>query len=205
MSMVWVNPVVASMYDTHMLDLFLRKHGYKRAKVSKDWGAVVKEKYREAVCQSEKTIADVRCPKVKALLEESEIRTDLQVPDIEPILIHCAREISEEDGEEKIIITPCQSLADMGNSLSLINTRFLTWNDFCKKVGEWPKGKKLVESPIPEGFFESLMLNTVSFTGEENIRQGLKEKTDRKRHIIEMLFCEHGCHNGDGVWMDEAR
>lgn len=71
------------------------------------------------------------CPEAVRLLEEIQKEPEnesgienLKVAPIEPILLHCARELSTRpdlaDGE-KIITTPCQSLAVLGNSLGLEN------------------------------------------------------------------------------------
>lgn len=202
MSYIWINPVIDSMYDAYVLDDFLRRYGHKRIEVSEDWGKVVKEKYWKAVCQADRTVADVRCPKVKDLLEKMSDKDKMLIPDINPILIHCGQEIggrAELKGMEKIITTPCQALADMGNRMGLENTRFIPWNEFVQKTGECPEEKGLEESPIPPGFFSELMLETVSVTGEEEIKEYLENGNLDDIHLLEMLFCKDGCHNGDGV------
>lgn len=90
------------------------------------------------VCGRGVTLADARCPEAVRLLEEIQKEPEnesgienLKVAPIEPILLHCARELSTRpdlaDGE-KIITTPCQSLAVLGNSLGLENTRFTHGN-----------------------------------------------------------------------------
>ena len=208
MSMIWINPVVDSMYDAYVLDEFLRKYGHKRVHASKDWGTIVKEKYWKMACEGNKTVADVRCPKVRELLENMGNTEKMLIPDIEPILIHCGREISQREelaGEDKIIITPCQALAEMGNDLTLPDTRFVTWKTFLKLTGEEPRGKELQSSPIPPGFFDSLMLNTISITGEDAILQELETGTHDDLQLMEMLFCKDGCHTGDGVQRDTNR
>lgn len=208
MSIVWINPVIDSMYETYVLDEFLRKCGHKRVHTSKDWGAIVKEKYWKLVCEEDRTVADVRCPKVKEILGNMKNAENIRIPDIDPILIHCGREISQREdlqGEEKIIITPCQALADKGNDLEMPDTRFMPWNVFLEQTGSEPEGKELKSSPIPPGFFDSLMSKTVSITGEETIWQELKAGVSEDVHLVEMLFCEGGCHTGDGVRVDRSR
>ena len=213
MAYIWINPVVGRMYDPEILSEFLHKHGYEQVTVTGDWLNIVQEKYRIAVGEAMGPVIDIRCPKTKQVLDEMGVTSQFTVPEIEPILIHCAREISvREDlqGEEKVITTPCQALADMGNALQLPNTTFVPWNQFLTMLGEHSirdnealTTQQLKESPIPPGFFEGLELNTVSLTGEEEIREYFQTQKSKEMtkdiQLVEMLFCCHGCHNGDGL------
>ena len=187
MAYIWINPVAESMYEPHALTDFLKKHGYEQIKTTGDWLNVVKEKYRMEVQEADKPVIDMRCPKTKEVLDESGVTSNVTIPEIEPILIHCARELSgREDlqGEEKVITTPCKALADMGNALKLPNTWFVPWNQFLRTLGGKPTGYILKhnsypdsitipqspqESPIPPGFFKGLEFNTASVTGEDEI------------------------------------
>jgi len=213
MAYIWINPVTESMYEPKKLTNFLQKHGYKRVKVTGDWLNIVKEKYRIAVGEAMTAVIDMRCPKTKQLLDEMGVTAEFTVPTIEPILIHCAREISAREdlqGEEKIITTPCQALADMGNAIGLPDTSFIPWNRFLKTLSDQSGRdeeilaiRQLKESPIPLGFFEDLELKTVSLTGEEEIREYFQTQKSNEMakniELVEMLFCQCGCHNGDGL------
>ena len=202
MPYIWVNPVTARMYEPDELNKFLHQHGYYPFEIREDWLTVVKEKYRLVVQQASSTVMDVRCPKVRELLEECRPVSNVTIPEIKPILIHCGQEGSEREdlqGKDKIITTPCQALADMGNALELKNTRFVPWNQFIASIGSAPKAIPPKESPIPPGFFEELGFKTVSVTGEEEIRQYLEQDLSDKVQLVEMLFCREGCHNGDGI------
>lgn len=202
MAYIWINPVVDSMYDKERLNDFLHRHGYQRMEASVDWMKVVQEKYRSLLEQSEETVLDMRCPKIRTLIEDVGEVENVTMPDIKPILIHCGREVSERDdllGEEKIITTPCQSLADMGNKLGLKDTRFVSWNVFLEELGNSPAGTLLKESPIPPGFFKELDVKTDSVTGEEAIRHFFKSNKHRDVQLVELLYCKDGCHNGDGI------
>lgn len=206
MAYIWINPVTDSMYEKDVLNEFLHRHGYKRFYTSGDWLTIVKQKYQLAAEQATHTVMDMRCPKIKELLSEMEIPYDITIPEIKPILIHCGEEASvREDLQEeaKIITTPCQALADMGNALELKDTRFVPWNKFVEFVGDEPKGSLPKESPIPPGFFSELRLETVSITGEEEIRNYFKNTVPHEVQLVEMLFCKEGCHNGDGIRMCE--
>ena len=213
MAYIWINPVTQSMYEPKKLMNFLQKHGYKRVKVTGDWLNIVKEKYRIAASKATGPVIDMRCPKTKQLLDEMGVTAEFTVPTIEPILIHCAREISAREdlqGEEKIITTPCQALADMGNAIGLPDITFIPWNQFLATLSDQSVRDKeilairhLKESPIPPGFFEDLELKTVSLTGEEEIREYFQTQESKEMakniELVEMLFCQHGCHNGDGL------
>lgn len=207
MAYIWINPVTDTMYETDKLNEFLRRHGYKRITVSEDWITIVKEKYRSAVEQASAAVIDMRCPKTGEVLEDAGISAEVTVPKIYPILIHCGQELSGREDlqdEEKIITTPCQALADMGNALGLKDTRFVPWNQFLKSLGGDlrcipPKG-----SPIPPGFFDELRLKTVYVSGEAEMRRFFKHPIPEEVQLVEMLFCKEGCHNGDGVRMYES-
>lgn len=204
MSYVWINPVTASMYEPKSLETFLNVHGYKRLFTSSKWPGVVKEKYKTAVELSKATVMDMRCPKIKELLDEYNLgETDqIEIPDIHPILIHCGIEAAQREDilrEEKIITTPCQVLADLGNELGLPKTRFVSWRVFLKELGEEPKEIQLKASPIPPGFFEELRVHTVSLSGEEELRKYFENFRSDGVQLVEMLYCKNGCHNGDGI------
>lgn len=216
MAYIWINPVAESMYEPHALTDFLKKHGYEQIQTTGDWLNVVKEKYRMAVHETNSPIIDMRCPKTKEVLDKSGVTSDVTIPIIEPILIHCAREIGgREDlqGEEKVITTPCKALADMGNALNLSNTWFVPWNQFLQSLHDKQRSdistEKIAiqqspkESPIPPGFFEGLELKTTSVTGEDDIlkylQKHLRKDVSNNIQLVEILFCKEGCHNGDGI------
>ncbi len=206
MAYIWINPVVDRMYDVDTLHAFLDRHGYKRFFTEQNWLFVVKEKYREKLRQSTDIVMDMRCPKAKEVLEELGVEKGVLFPDIHPILIHCGQEGGQRADlldDEKIITTPCQALADMGNALGLKDTYFVSWRAFLETLGEQPEGILPKESPIPTGFFEELGVKTDSITGEEEIRAYfqifLENGAQKEVQLVEMLYCKDGCHNGDGI------
>lgn len=202
MAYIWINPVAAGMYESAALDEFLARYGHKRLATTGDWLTIVREKYARAVEQSERPLMDMRCPKIKPLLEEVGVTTDVMIPEIKPILIHCGEECSAKEelqGEEKIITTPCQALADMGNALGLENTQFIPWNKFAEELGGEPERMQPKESPIPPGFFDGMGVKVDSITGEEEIKNYFRAGVPDDVALVEMLFCKEGCHNGDGI------
>ena len=133
----------------------------------------------------------------------------LAVPAIEPILLHCAREIAgrpELWGEKKIITTPFQALADAGNELGLSDTEFIPWNRLLERLepslepgdGNRLKAGTLEESPIPPGFLSSLG-EVDSVTGPDAVERYLGRECWKGVKLVELLYCDGGCHNGDGV------
>ena len=204
MAYIWINPVTAGMYEPELLKRFLCKHGYRQFHADTDWMKIVKEKYASVVSKSTNPVIDMRCPRIIEFVDEYHLdkQHKITIPDIAPILIHCSEEASEREdlkNGEKIITTPCQSLANMGNALNLDNTCFVPWNRFLQELGDEPEGILPKESPIPPGFFEELNLRTVSISGEENIRKYFEQFVPGEVQLIELLYCQNGCHNGDGI------
>lgn len=205
MKYVLINPVVDSMYESSQLDCVLAENGYQRVECQLPWGIVVKEKYEKVLSEEEETIIDVRCPVAAQMVREEYLREGLHLPKIEPILLHCAREISERKdlkGYEKVITTPCKALADTGNLIGLEETVFMAWNEFERTLGAKLKPDKLDASPIPPGFFEDVEGADHSLSGEEEIHQYFKKESWRNTRLVELLYCQQGCHNGDGVSYD---
>lgn len=202
MKYILINPVVDSMYEKEELDEVLFRHGYQRAECQESWGPVVKEKYNELLKTTEKTVIDARCPVAAQKVKEEYQQEHLLVAEIEPILLHCAREISNQEelkGYEKVITTPCKALADQGNRLNLEETKFIAWNEFERTLDVTLESRKLSASPIPPGFFGDMEFANDSISGKEIIEEYFESETSRKMKLIEMLYCQQGCHNGDGV------
>lgn len=202
MKYIWINPVTASMYDPRALHSFLKEHGFLQVEASAHWLETVKKKYEQTLAQSKKTVIDVRCPKIKDLVHAYDLQDRITLPDIEPILIHCGQEISDREdlaGTEKVITTPCQALADRGNSLGLKETIFLPWNGFLSSLGGGLSAAPPKESPIPPGFFEGLDCRICSVTGKDPICDLFENFKQDQFDLIELLYCQDGCHNGDGI------
>ena len=135
MTYLWINPVSERMVSEQNLKRILTEHQLTQVRCQEDWGGIVPKQYAELMEHADGTVADARCPEAVNLIERynEERNLSIQVADIEPILIHCARELSARadlaDGE-KIITTPCRILAEQGNALELPHTRFVSWKDF---------------------------------------------------------------------------
>lgn len=116
-------------------------------------------------------------------------------------MIETAIELKVKIKNNIIITTPCIALANFGNSLNLEGLTFKTWRDFIKENNillDKNKKKKLNESPIPLGFFKGFD-NVYSVSGAKNILKVFKNKLYVNSKLLEALYCENGCHNGDGI------
>ena len=163
---LWINPVSERMISEQNLERILTEHHLTQVRCCKDWCSSVKKQYENLMNHANGMVADARCPEAVNLIEryKEEKGVPIQVADIEPILIHCARELSARsdlaDGD-KIITTPCRILAEQGNALELPRTRFVSWKDFLAELGETPEDAPEA-SPIPPGFFADLKVPVVS-------------------------------------------
>lgn len=200
MKYIWINPVTAQMYQPDDLHRFLTAHGFIQLEASLHWMETVKEKYKQAVKTAPHTLIDMRCPKIIHLIEAYALQDAVTIPAIEPILLHCAREISQKKpGHQKIITTPCQALADRGNALHLPETTFLPWNQFLSDLGGGLFAEPPQESPIPPGFFHDCSCKKISVTGKDAICDFFAHFPTDTYDLIELLYCSEGCHNGDGI------
>ena len=210
MTYLWINPVSERMVSEQNLKRILTEHQLTQVRCQEDWGGIVLKQYAELMEHADGTVADARCPEAVNLIERynEERNLSIQVADIEPILIHCARELSARadlaDGE-KIITTPCRILAEQGNALELPHTRFVSWKDFFSELGESLEslsGREDIEdyleerSRTSEGESEDRMMSGTA--GSQNIGAVIAD-AGRKPLLLELLYCPKGCHMGDGV------
>ena len=88
------------MISVEALERILEKHDLTRVVCRESWGEIVLRKYWELLEHADGTFADARCPAAVSLVRS--LQPKIQIADIEPILIHCAREPAE-----------CPDLADV--------------------------------------------------------------------------------------------
>lgn len=196
---VWVNPVIMNLYDIEYLKDILLKSGFKIILSDRNNAEIVKNKFRQKCLNSNKCIIDSRCPKIYDYIDSN--NNDYEYANINPILIETAIELKVKIKNNIIITTPCIALANFGNSLNLEGLTFKTWRDFIKENNillDKNKKKKLNESPIPLGFFKGFD-NVYSVSGAKNILKVFKNKLYVNSKLLEALYCENGCHNGDGI------
>lgn len=199
---IWLNPVVIEMYGRETLEKHLAEKGYELVFCREDHIAAVKEKYRSALDKAHACVADVRCPMAADYIKEVYSPEFLEFPPIEPILIHCARELHERLSCHGVlwVITPCKALSDMGNRIGLPETRFCTWKEFARWENIRLRGKALAESPIPPGFFLGHKEQAIVLDDREKIDLYFSASSRKEeKGMVELLYCSGGCHHGDGV------
>ena len=199
---VWLNPVVKNIYDFAALKEILQERGFSVVECEKDHVNSVKNAYKNALVQKE-LIYDSRCPRaVNFIRENFKEQADL-ISNLNPILIESALELSSKLKEDEwlYVTTPCEDLAELGRGLNLARTTFLTWKSFREQNEINLEMKRLGASPIPPGFFTNLGVKTLSLSSKEKIENALSYKFSELKNyqIIELLYCENGCHNGDGL------
>ena len=199
---VWLNPVVKNIYDFAALKEILQERGFSVVECEKDHVNSVKNAYKNALVQKE-LIYDSRCPRaVNFIRENFKEQADL-ISNLNPILIESALELSAKlkENEWLYVTTPCEDLAQLGRGLNLARTTFLTWRSFREQNAINLKTRNIEQSPIPPGFFANLDVKTLSLSSKERIENALLYKFSELKNyqIIELLYCENGCHNGDGL------
>ena len=205
---IWLNPVVLNMYNQEEISSRLAGLGFDIITCEVNHLQIVKQKYAEQYNECNRHLCDNRCPKAVSYVKSHYDNTNLEYSSIQPILIHAAEELANRYQDEEVelyIITPCTDLKDLGNQLKLKNTIFQTWTEFCSNHNIMLKSKTLENSPIPPGFFAHIP-NVVSLSSKDDIDRYFQEESPKDKRMIEMLYCQGGCHNGDGVNIaDEKR
>lgn len=199
---LWINPVASEMYASPTVRSQLMKNGFELVSCVQDHIAYVKGKYRLSIEKSLRCVADMRCPMAVSYIKEQYTDSHLEYPDIEPILIHCARELQKrlEGKGDLYITTPCASLRDLGNSLELAGVKFYTWNEFAKQQGLLLQKRTLEASPIPPGFFVEYGTKAKVLDSKGKIDRYFSSMSQTPgEKILELLYCSGGCHNGDGI------
>ena len=200
--LVWLNPVVKNIYDFAALKEILQNKGFGVMECEKDHVNSVKNAYKNSLAQKE-LIFDSRCPRAVNFIRANFKEYAALISNLNPILIESATELSAKLKEDEwlYVTTPCEDLVELGRGLNLARTTFLTWKNFKEQNEINLETKKLEASPVPPGFFTNLGVKTLSLGSKEKIENTLSYKFSELKNyrIIELLYCENGCHNGDGL------
>lgn len=169
----------------------------------------VREKYGHYVHKAKrKPVIDARCPKITALIDKKYPQLHDNIAPISPILVVCAeflyRKYIESDSKAAnlTVIAPCSWLVDKGTSILGEKVHFITWVKFCEenKIDIYPQ---LLSSPVPPGFFDGLKMQVLEGNGKQRIEAVLELASEGLLPVgislLELLYCEGGCHRGDGV------
>jgi iron only hydrogenase large subunit-like protein len=208
---VWLNPIVEKMVaaDRDRVAHILGKKGY--TVVSCESGAKkIREAYHRYIQRGVTLPAiDARCPKVVALIKEKYPTLCSYIAPIPPILVACAEDLFSkyiEANSERAtltIVAPCIALVRYGESVFGNDIRFVTWKQFEREIDFVKQYPKLDASPVPPGFFKNLENQVAEANGSEAIEKLLVTVSSGELspsvNLLELLHCDGGCHNGDGL------
>ena len=162
-------------------------------------------------CASVRPLIDQRCPLIRKIVLQDYPALADQLVVTPSILLTCASQLHEQyvatapAKNSLTVITPCQALADAGDELGLPRLTFLTWNQFAIQNALPNRLKPIDQSPIPPGFFQFDDSTILETSGESDVRNALDQAANQTcpADFLELLYCERGCHNGDGVWQSQ--
>lgn len=207
---IWLNPIVESI---------LRETGNTAKRILEDKGyrivtctsgaPRVREAYSHYINNaSKKPVIDARCPKITALIEEKYPQLEDSIAPIPPILVACTEALYEKHikpdprSATLTVIAPCSWLVNEGSAVFGERVRFVTWRQFCEEMGlgDYPQ---LMESPVPPGFFKEMDLPVLEASGKQKTEKLLElactDSLPEGISLLELLYCEEGCHRGDGM------
>lgn len=205
---VWINPVVEAMAgaDYPALLLVLASKGFTVVSCSTGVDKV-REGYRECLHTCAKPLIDTRCPLIKQLIFHHYPHMRERLAGVPPILISCAAELYETYvacspyPARLTVITPCVALAEEGKTRFGDRICFMTWIQFNQEQTLRCHLRRISASPIPPGFFHYDNCRVAEASGKEQVKQVLDRmvQTPNEADLLELLYCQGGCHNGDGV------
>lgn len=207
--LVVLNPVIEGLLGDNYQELITELEG-SGAYVgdSKKGISVVRELYGKRVDSTSTLVIDSRCPSVVDIVRREFEDLTCHLVSINPILITGALIAYEEcrakhkDEEiDLIVVTPCNALANYDLEQLPSGTRLITWSNFVRERKLHYSTEVLDESPVPLGFFGSLEVEVVGASGEKEVRRTLGDFGNIALDcgILELLYCNGGCHRGDGL------
>lgn len=159
----------------------------------------VREEYKKLINETQQLpVIDSRCPYVVDMVREEFPNLENLLAKIDPILITSAEIEREKLGGdvELNVVAPCKGFERYTDPEK---KRYVcTWQMFKELANFYPPQKTPGSSPVPLGFFDELGVKVYSASGEENCRK-LLAKYPKDAQLLELLFCEEGCHKGDGL------
>jgi hypothetical protein len=208
-SYLFINPVVAAMAGDEYPSILMQISalGYNSLGCP-DAPDLVHSAHETALHDaSARPLIDQRCPLIRQIVLQDYPALADQLVVTPSILLTCARELHEKyvaaapEKSSLTVITPCQALADAGDEIGLPSLTFLTWNQFARQHALPNRLKPIDQSPIPPGFFQFDNFTVLETSGESAVRKALADAAAQRcpADFLELLYCERGCHNGDGM------
>lgn len=198
---VVLNPLIEKLLNNQDYRFLLDELEYWRFLVTDPTPGIaeVRERYRQYIKETlQSPVIDSRCPYIVNMICEEFPHLEGLLAPIDPILITGAEMRRKEFGEkdtELYIVAPCKGFEKYTTSNRLV----YTWQDFKGQVIHFYPLQKLPESsPVPLGFFNELEAKVYSASGKENC-QKLLANYSKDAELLELLFCDGGCHKGDGL------
>lgn len=206
---IWINPVVEAMAGSLYPEIQHQITAKGFTVVSCSSGlATVRQEYLQCLqANAGRPTIDTRCPLIRTVIDRDYPALKPFQADVMPILMVCAQDLYEmvvqprQSNADLTMVTPCSSLAELGNAKLGNIARFLTWTDFCREQGLSFSLPRASSSPIPPGYFQFPEYRIVEANGPVSVKQLLDEtaKDAGNADLLELLYCDGGCHNGDGV------
>ena len=206
---VWLNPVVAAMAGDTYADLLKQLADRRFTVVTCDSSAdkVRKEYRRRLQAGGERPIIDTRCPVIGQIVLRDYPELSGRLAPVLPILLMGAKALyhqfveTDPAGAVLTMVTPCQALATSGNELFGSRVQFVAWKTFYQEHGLECAMNRVDVSPIPPGFFRYPEYQVLEGSGNGSVRQLLSMSVHKPKRadLLELLYCEGGCHNGDGM------
>ena len=208
MKITILNPLIRNLLEREDYQKLLEKldaQGYRVIDLYDDLKKVKKivlQKYADWLSKTSKfPVIDSRCPRIrKLLIYEFPHLMDFWAP-ILPILITGAELKIEELKSRNIevsgyLVSPCKEFTRW--FFSKEDIIIVTWQEFKNLISFYPPQRLLTQTPVPKGFFNDLEVKVYGETGENECRK-LLSRIPADAQLLELLWCEGGCHRGDGL------
>lgn len=208
-SYLFINPVVIAMAGDEYPPILARVSALGYSSLACPGAAEMVHAAHETALRSKsaRPLIDQRCPLIRQIVLQDYPALADQLVVTPSILLTCARELHKQyvanapSKNSLTVITPCLSLANAGDEMGLPHLTFLPWNQFARLHGLSNRLQPIAESPIPPGFFQFNDFTVLETSGEASVRRALADAASRRcpADFLELLYCERGCHNGDGM------
>lgn len=208
-SYLFINPVVAAMAGDEYPALLMHVAALGYQVLDCPGAAASVHLSHETALRgtAARPLIDQRCPLVRQIVLQEYPGLADQLVVTPSILLTCARDLHQQyvaaapAKNSLTVITPCQALVDAGDELGLSCLIFLTWTQFARRHNLSGRLNRIAESPIPPGFFQFDDFTVLETSGESAVRNTLTDAASQRctADFLEMLYCERGCHNGDGM------
>ncbi|MBP2637080.1 MAG: hypothetical protein H6Q72_2987 [Firmicutes bacterium] len=206
---IWINPVVEAMAGSlyPAIQQQITARGYTLVLCSSGLETVRQEYLQCLQANVGRLTIDTRCPLVRSMIERDYPALKPYQAQVLPILMVCAQDLYEkyvkpsQSHADLTMVTPCSSLVELGNDKLGNVARFLTWIDFCREQKISFGLPRATSSPIPPGYFRFPEYRILEASGPDAVKRLLDKTTIHTgdADLLELLYCDNGCHNGDGV------